>query len=117
MKLLGFYIKSKNIAEMIDFYKRVLNAEVIGEGGVHFNVNLPDDNGSFVIWNDGNVTDVVNEKMVLWFSVNNVDAEYDKFLNMDVVVIEPPTNNPYGARHMVFSDPDGNHIRFITPAV
>jgi len=116
MKLLGFYIKSKNIVEVVNFYQKILSADAIGEGE-HFTIKLPDDNGSFIIWNDGNVTDTVNERIVLWFSTDDVDAEYEKLLEMGVIIIEPPTNNPYGARHMVFSDPDGNQIRFITPAV
>ena len=116
MKLLGFCIKSNNIAEMVDFYKRILGADAVGEGG-HFNINLSGDNGSFIIWDDGNVTDTINEKVVLWFSVNDVDAEYKKLHSMGVTIIEPPQSNPWGARHMVFCDPDGNHVRLITPAI
>jgi len=113
MELLGFYIKSKNIAEMVNFYKKVLGADAVGEDN-HFNINLPNGKGGFVIWDDGEVSDTINEKIVLWFLVDNVDEEYEKLLKMSVSVIEPPVNNPWGARHMVFCDPDGNHIRFIT---
>ncbi|MCL2508247.1 MAG: VOC family protein [Oscillospiraceae bacterium] len=113
MKLLGFYIKSKNIAAMVNFYKEVLGAEAVGEG-VHFNINLPNSGGGFVIWDDGEVADTINEKIVLWFSADNVDEEYKKLLKMNVSIVEPPVNNPWGSRHMVFCDPDGNHIRFVT---
>ena len=115
MKLLGFYILSNNVAEMADFYKKALRAEAIGEGE-HYNIKLPDDKGEFVIWDNGDVADTVNEKMVLWFSVDNVDEEYEKLLKMNAAILEPPVDNPYGACHMVFCDPDGNRIRFITPA-
>ena len=114
MKLLGFYILTKNIALMVDFYKKVLRAEADG-GGNHFNIILPDGNGEFVIWDNDDVADTVNEKMVLWFSVDDVDNEYEILLKMNVTILEPPVNNPWGARHMVFCDPDGNRIRFITP--
>ena len=113
MRLLGFYVLSKNIELMVDFYKKVLRAEAEGEG-VHFVIKLPDDKGSFVIWDNGEVADTVNEKIVLWFSVDNVDDEYKKLALMNIPVIEPPADNPWGARHMVFCDPDGNRIRFVT---
>ena len=113
MKLLGFYILSKNIITMVDFYKTILRAEVESEGN-HFNINLPDGKGGFVIWDNGDVTDTINEKMIMWFSVDDVDKEYEMLLKMNVTILEPPVNNPYGARHMVFCDPDGNRIRFIT---
>lgn len=114
MKLIGFYILSKNVPAMVDFYKRALRAEAVGEGN-HFAINLPNGNGGFTIWDDGNVSDVINEKMHLWFSVENVDNEYSNLLEMNAEIIERPTDNPWGARHMVFCDPDGNRIRFITP--
>jgi len=114
MQLLGFYILSKNILVMVDFYKKVLCAEVEGEGN-HFVINLPDGKGGFPIWDDGEVSNAENEKVVLWFQVENLDDEYTKLLKMNVKILEPPVNNPWGARHMVFCDPDGNRIRFITP--
>ena len=114
MQLLGFYILSKNIPVMVDFYKKVLCAEVEGEGN-HFVINLPDGKGGFPIWDDGEVSNAENEKVVLWFQVENLDDEYTKLLKMNVKILEPPVNNLWGARHMVFCDPDGNRIRFITP--
>jgi len=114
MELSGFYIKSKNVAEMVSFYKEVLGAEAVGEGDIHYNINLPNGKGGFVIWDDGEVTDTINEKIVLWFFVDNVDEEYEKLLKMNVLIIEQPVNNPWGARHMIFCDPDGNRIRFVT---
>jgi len=113
MKLLGFYLLTKNVATMVDFYKKVLRAKSEGEG-VHVVINLPDGKGGFPIWDNSEVADTVNEKVHLWFAVDNVDAEYEMLLKMDVPIMEPPVNNPWGARHMVFCDPDGNRIRFVT---
>ena len=115
MKLLGFYILSNRVPVMVEFYKKVLCADSDGEGN-HIVINLPDGKGGFPIWDNGEVSDTVNERLVLWFQVKNVDEEYERLLKMDVQILEPPANNPWGARHMVFCDPDGNRIRFITPA-
>ena len=115
MKLEGFYILTSNISKMVAFYKKVLRAEADGEGS-HFIIRLPGGNGEFVLWDNGNVADSVNEKMALVFTVDNVDEEYESLLNMNAAIIEPPVDNPWGARHTVFCDPDGNRIRFVTKA-
>lgn len=115
MKLISFYILSKNVPIMVDFYTKVLRAKADGEGN-HVVIMLPDGKGSFPIWDNGEVSDAVNERIALWFSVENVDKEYEKLLKMNVTIIEKPANNPWGGRHMVFCDPDGNRVRFITPA-
>ena len=114
MKLVGFYILTKNVATMVDFYKRVLRAESDGEG-VHVVINLPGGKGGFPLWDNGEVTDTINERMHLWFDVDNVDAEYEALVKMNVPILEPPVNNPWGRRHMLFCDPDGNRIRFVGP--
>ena len=114
MELVGFYILSNNIPAMVDFYKKVLRAKADGEG-CHFVIKLPDGKGSFVIWDNGEVANTINEKVVLMFAVDNVDAEHELLAQMQVSVIEPPVNNPWGRRHMVFCDPDGNRIRFVGP--
>ena len=113
MKLLGFYILSKNVPDMVEFYKKVLRADSEGEGN-HIVINLPDGKGRFPIWDNGEVSDIVNERLVLWFQVENVDDEYNNLLKMNVQILEPPVNNPWGGRHMVFCDPDGNRVRFVT---
>ena len=115
MKLIGFFILSKNVPVMVDFYKKVLRAEADGEDG-HVVINLPDGKGGFPIWDDGKVSNSTNEKVVLWFQVENVDDEYNHLLKMNVQILEPPVDNPWGARHMVFCDPDENRIWYITPA-
>ena len=114
MQLIGFYILSNNIPVMVDFYRKVLHAEADGEGN-HICINLPDGKGGFPIWDNGEVSNVANEKVVLWFQVENVDDEYNHLLKMNAQILEPPVDNPWGGRHMVFCDPDGNRIWFVTP--
>jgi len=114
MQLLGICIMSKNITAMVDFYRKVLRAEVDGEGN-HFAINLPEGRGGFTIWDNGEVANSINEKIELQFVVDNVDDEYENLLKLKAFILEPPVNNPWGARHTVFCDPDGNRVRFITP--
>ena len=111
--MIGCYILTKNIEAMVTFYKSVFRAGAEGEG-VHFVMKLPD-GSSFVLWDNGEVADTINEKIVLVLGVDDVDDEYKMLAEMNVPVIEPPVNNPWGGRHMVFCDPDGNRIRFVGP--
>ena len=114
MKLIGFYILSRNVPVLAEFYKKVLRAEAEGDE-IHTVINLPDGKGGFPIWDNGEAPEAVNERVVLWFQVDDVDAEYESLLKMGVRIPEPPADNPWGSRHMVFCDPDGNRVRFITP--
>ena len=59
--------------------------------------------------------DSQNERVVLWFQVDDVDEEYRRLLDRKVQILEPPVDSPWRARYMVFCDPDGNRVRFITP--
>jgi len=112
--MIGIYILSKNVAALVDFYKKAFRAETDGEG-CHYVLRLPGGKESFVIWDNGEVTDTVNEKIALVLGVDDVDAEYEALAKMQATVLEPPVNNPWGRRHMVFCDPDGNRIRFVGP--
>jgi len=111
--MIGCYILTKNIEAMVAFYKKVFRAEAEGEG-VHFVMKLPD-GSSFVLWDNGEVSDTINEKIVLVLGVDDVDKEYKALTKMSVPIVELPVNNPWGRRHMVFCDPDGNRIRFVGP--
>lgn len=47
------------------------------------------------------------------FSVEDVDAEYERLKELGVQVMTPPTTYPWGARSMHFRDVDGNIVCFV----
>ena len=49
-------------------------------------------------------------EMILDFLVDDVDAEYDRILGLEVDWVMPPTTQPWGNRSMTFRDPAGNLI-------
>lgn len=54
----------------------------------------------------------------LAFSVDDVDAEYQRMLANGVPVVQPPKTQPWGARNLIILDPDGNKVflrRFLQP--
>ena len=50
----------------------------------------------------------------LAFTVDDVDIEYERLISLGINKIEPPTIRPWGAKNMIFTDPDGNQIIFRT---
>jgi len=51
-----------------------------------------------------------SESIGLWLQVRDVDALGDELEEVGVVVIEPPTDKPWGLREMQVRDPDGLSI-------
>lgn len=46
--------------------------------------------------------------VTLWFSVNDLQATFDRLVSMGARVRYPPTEKPWGARLASVYDPDGN---------
>ncbi|MFD0619902.1 VOC family protein [Paenibacillus sp. GCM10027629] len=55
-------------------------------------------------WGSGNIT--------LSFNVDDIDVEYERLKAFDVEFVTEPTTYPWGARSVLFRDPDGNIICF-----
>lgn len=51
------------------------------------------------------------DEVILDFSVDDVDAEYERIAGLDgVTVVTPPATQPWGSRTMIFRDPGGNLV-------
>ena len=48
----------------------------------------------------------------LWVISGGLWVDLEKLKELGIEIIAPPTDRPWGARNMTFSDPDGNHITF-----
>jgi predicted enzyme related to lactoylglutathione lyase len=49
-------------------------------------------------------------EIILDFQVDDVAAEYERILALEVDWVMPPTTQPWGNRSMIFRDPAGNLI-------
>ena len=56
------------------------------------------------------------DEVVLDFEVGDVDAEYERIAGLGVVVVTPPTTQPWGSRSMIFRDPGGNLVNVFSRA-
>ena len=64
------------------------------------------------IYNDGTVKNNQNRNICLAFTVEDMDAAYEKVLALGARIIELPAKRPWGAVNMSFYDPDDNVIYF-----
>jgi predicted enzyme related to lactoylglutathione lyase len=49
-------------------------------------------------------------EVILDFTVNDVDGEYERVRALGVTWVLPPTTQPWGNRSMIFADPEGNLV-------
>ena len=116
MKFKGICINTNSVPRLVDFYSRVLRAKAEGD-----NVHSVFGEFNLAIWNQGNIDEdefKASEKFfTLIFEVDNVDDEYERLNNSDILIAftSKPTTYPWGARAFGFKDPDGNNIDFLSP--
>lgn len=101
---------TNNVLRLSEFYKTILNTTSDSDDEVHQEILV--DGTTLSIYNDGKVKNNLNQNICIAFTVDNVDAEYEKLKKLGVNIIEPPITRPWGARNMYFCDPDGNYIYF-----
>jgi len=61
-------------------------------------------------YGDGVAEAAANRSVILDFEVDDVDAEYDRLQASVSDWVMPPKLMPWGARAIVFRDPDGNLV-------
>jgi predicted enzyme related to lactoylglutathione lyase len=102
--------ETNNVIRLADFYRKLLHIEEENQDEVH--QLITGGQVAITVYNDGSVKNNQNRNITLAFTVEDVDAEYERLLEMGITIIEPPTTRPWGARNMHFCDPDGNHVYF-----
>lgn len=105
-------LETNDVLRLAGFYRSLFGIQSDDRDGVH--QLIISDTVALTVYNDGTVKNNRNRNISLAFTVDDVDAEYEKLLGMGIEVIDPPTTRPWGARNMHFRDPDGNHIYFRT---
>ena len=99
-----------DVPRLSKFYREVLKTESDCDDTVHQEIRT--NGAALTIYNDGRNRESANHNVVLAFTVDNVDEEYERLLQLHVKITEPPTTSPWGARNMYFEDPDGNTVVF-----
>ena len=70
------------------------------------------DSPHLTVYNDGTERKNNPQNICIAFTVEDVDAEFEKLTALGIEIVSPPTLRPWGAKNMSFLDPDGNLITF-----
>ena len=103
-------LSTSDVVRLARFYKELFGIDNHSDDGVH-QVLLNQGTG-LTIYNDGKERAVNSQHICLAFTVEDVDAEFERLKRMNVDITEPPPIRPWGAKNMYFNDPDGNSIVF-----
>ena len=110
MKIGEVCLLTNDVPRLASFYKRLLEVENDSEDAIHQFILT--EGTALTIYNDGTVKNDQNQNICLAFTVEDMEAAYQKVLALGARIIEPPTKRPWGAVNMSFYDPDNNVIYF-----
>lgn len=106
-----------DVAKLTRFYERVSQAKatVLSSGYTQFESEPCEglaiiDEASIRSYGEGVAEPGVNRSVILDFEVADVDAEYERLQGSVSDWVLSPTVQPWGARAMLFRDPDGNLV-------
>lgn len=99
---------TRDVPRLAAFYRDLLGTPSDGDDPVH---QAFEQNGLQIsIQRDDSTEPEGRQRLVIAFTVDDVDAEHERLLGLGVQVLEPPTTRPWGARNLVVADPDGNRV-------
>jgi predicted enzyme related to lactoylglutathione lyase len=101
---------TNDVVRLANFYKLLFKTENGSNDSVH--QTIISEETMLAIYNDGSVKNNKNQNICLVFTVNDIDAEYEKLVKLGVEIIEEPKLRPWGAKNMSFYDLDKNIIYF-----
>ena len=110
MKIGEVSLLTNDVLRLAAFYKELFEIENDSNDETHQFIITEET--TLTIYNDGTVKNNQNQNICLAFTVNDIEKEYEKVLNMGAKIIEGPTKRPWGAINMSFYDPDNNMIFF-----
>lgn len=93
-------------AGQLHFVDLELDGAILGLGSIESN-----DDPSFQAW----VSGTLGAGVVLYVTVDDVDAVYDRAVDAGATIEHGPEDRPYG-RVFTLNDPDGYVVSFLDPA-
>lgn len=108
MKIGEVGLLTNDVVKLSNFYKQLFEIENNSDNE-DFQVLISEET-MLTIYNDGFKKNNLNQNICLAFTVNDIEKEYNRVLNLGAEIIEKPTVRPWGAINMSFYDPDRNII-------
>ena len=110
MKIDEVSLLTNDVRRLAAFYRQLLEIEDDNNDETHQFILT--EGTTLTIYNDGTVKNNLNQNICLAFTVDDIDREYKKVLDLGARIHELPTKRPWGAVNMSFFDPDNNLIYF-----
>ncbi|MCE5235035.1 MAG: VOC family protein [Clostridiaceae bacterium] len=110
MKIGEVCLLTSDVTRLSDFYKTLLHVDNGSDDDVHQFILAEET--TLTVYNDGAERGVSPQNICLAFTVDDVDAEFERLKALGVTIVSPPTIRPWGAKNMSFLDPDGNLVTF-----
>jgi len=108
MKLGEVCLLTHDVRRLAAFYRALMELEQTSEDPVHQFITTEEP--MLTIYNDGNEHDAALSPVSLAFSVEDIHAAHRRLLSLNAEIIQPPTQQPWGAINLIFRDPDGNVV-------
>lgn len=114
MEFAGICLGTQDVLRLAAFYRAVLRAGSDDEGDdIHQQITTG--GPELAIMKEDSASPTAkggNAHLTLMFTVDDVDAEHERLVAMGVEILSPPQLRPWGAKNMIFKDPDGNRVAF-----
>ena len=110
MKIGKVCLLTNDVLRLANFYKTLFDIDNGSNDEVH--QYILNEDTTFTIYNDGTEKVPGSNKVSIAFTVDDVDVEYERLKKLGANIIALPTVRPWGAKNMIFEDPDGNQIVF-----
>lgn len=101
---------TNDVIRLSDFYKMLFKIDNDSTDDVHQFIIAEET--TLTVYNDGSEPKSNSHSICIAFTVEEVDAEYERLKELGVEIVDPPTVRPWGAKNMSFLDPDHNLITF-----
>ncbi len=108
MKLGEVCLLTGDVRRLADFYRRLMDLPETGDDSIHQTILAAEP--SLCVYNDGQPHSAERSPVALAFTVEDIEAAYQKLLSMNAQIIQPPVKQPWGTINLIFLDPDGNQI-------
>ena len=110
MKIGEVGLLTNDVSGLAAFYKKLFNIDNgSNDNTIQFIVT---EGTGLTVYNDGIERTANHQNICLAFTVDDVDVEFERLKSLGIKVVEPPTVRPWGAKNMIFNDPEGNQIIF-----
>jgi len=123
MNLKQARLVTNDVQRLTSFYEKLTGAtaEIISSGYVEFQQSpcsglAITSTATADSYGEGVLGSGANRSLVLDFEVKNVDAQYIRLRESVSEWVQPPTDQPWGNRTMLFRDPDGNLVNMFAVA-